>query len=36
MTDDCCLRPVAIDAESFTRVEPSGEMTIPYGETSFT
>lgn len=35
MTDDC-LRPVAIKTESFTFIEPCGEMTIPYGETSFT
>ena len=35
MTDDC-LRPVALKTDSFTVIEPSGEMTIPYGETSFT
>ncbi len=36
MTDDCCLQPVSVNTDSFTFVEPSGEMTIPYGETSFT
>ena len=35
MTDDC-LRPVAINTDNFTFISPSGEMTIPYGETSFT
>lgn len=35
MTDDC-LRPVAINNDKFTVVSPSGEMTIPYGEISFT
>ena len=35
MTDDC-LRPVTIDISSFDIIEPCGEMTIPYGETSFT
>ena len=35
MTDDC-LRPVAINTDNFTFIAPSGEMTIPYGETSFT
>lgn len=35
MTDDC-LRPIAIKNEIFTIIGPSGEMTIPYGETSFT
>ncbi len=35
MTDDC-LRPVALNTDNFTAIGPSGEMTIPYGETSFT
>ena len=35
MTDDC-LRPIAINTENFTFIGASGEMTIPYGETSFT
>ncbi len=35
MTDDC-LRPVALKTETFTLIPQSGEMTIPYGETSFT
>ena len=35
MTDDC-LRPVAIKNDIFTVIGASGEMTIPYGETSFT
>ena len=35
MTDDC-LRPVAIKTDTFMRITPCGEMTIPYGETSFT
>ena len=35
MTDDS-LRPVAIKTENFTFIRPCGEMTIPYGETSFT
>ncbi len=35
MTDDC-LRPVALKTDNFTVIPPSGEMTIPYGETSFT
>ena len=35
MTDDC-LRPVAINTDNFTVISPSGEMAIPYGETSFT
>lgn len=35
MTDDC-LRPISIKNDVFTVIGPSGEMTIPYGETSFT
>lgn len=35
MTDDQ-LRPVTIDLDSFGIIKPCGEMTIPYGETSFT
>lgn len=35
MTDDC-LRPIAIKNDIFTVIGASGEMTIPYGETSFT
>ena len=35
MTDDC-LRPAAIKTDTFMRIAPCGEMTIPYGETSFT
>lgn len=35
MTDDC-LRPITVDTDNFVIVEPSGKMTIPYGETSFT
>lgn len=35
MTDDC-LRPVTVDISSFGIIKPCGEMTIPYGETSFT
>ena len=36
MTDDSCLRPQIIGTEIFARIAPSGRMTIPYGETSFT
>ena len=35
MTDDC-WRPVAVNTDTFARIGASGEMTIPYGETSFT
>ncbi len=35
MTDDC-LRPVAVNTDNFAFIRPCGEMTIPYGETSFT
>ncbi len=35
MTDDC-LRPIALDTNNFSFIGPSGVMTIPYGETSFT
>ena len=35
MTDDC-FRPIAFDIDIFTEISPIGELTIPYGETSFT
>lgn len=35
MTDDS-WRPVAVNTDKFAVIEPTGAMTIPYGETSFT